>query len=97
MPSMPPPPANCAALADSMSCSANPQCTWLQPGCGEPALAAAGCYARASLGCGSDADCGLGHQCLKRVINPCGLAAGSAPTPGLVACTACGFVQMICQ
>lgn len=93
-PVTPPPPANCAALVDSMSCGADPLCTWLQPGCSEPALSAAGCYARASLGCTSDADCGQGHQCLKRVINPC------PPRPiaaGFVACTACGQVQTICQ
>ena len=92
-PPPPPPISDCAGYADRGTCAADPMCTWLQPGCTEPALAAAGCYARSDLGCTSDAECGQGHQCLKRVVNPCPPAGG----PGSVACTACGLVQTICQ
>ncbi len=83
----------CASFADRASCATNSLCTWLQPGCVEPALAAAGCYGKSELGCTSDAECGQGHQCLKRVVNPCPPSGG----PGSVACTACGLVQTICQ
>ena len=82
----------CGSYASATACAADASCRWLQPGCSEPALAAAGCYAKASLGCTSDASCGMGHQCLKRMVNPC-------PTASLAgaACAACAAVETICQ
>lgn len=80
-------PGGCSSINDSANCAAEPSCTWLVPGCAEPALATAGCYARTSLGCTSDADCDQGHQCLKRVINPCFNDL----------CMFCGKTQAVCQ
>jgi hypothetical protein len=79
-------PPSCSTYGDIMSCSADMRCTWLTPGCGQPALAAQGCYARTDTNCSSDADCANGRQCLKRVVNPCVLSN----------CTACGFTTTIC-
>jgi hypothetical protein len=86
-PPPPPPPPTCASFIDYMTCQSNMQCQWLQPGCGEPALAAGGCYDRTSVNCTSDAQCGMGHQCLKRVINPCFMQR----------CAACGQTLAVCQ
>jgi hypothetical protein len=65
-------------------------CTWLVPGCGDPPLAAQGCYARADVGCQSDSGCTNGRVCQKRVVNPC------LPGPGGGACAACGLTTTIC-
>jgi Antistasin family len=78
----------CATYADYNTCQADALCTWLKPGCGQPALAAAGCYARTSLGCASDMDCGQGRQCLKRFVSTC--------PPGAICPPVCE-VQTICQ
>jgi hypothetical protein len=91
----PPPTPACAGYADYMTCVADAACRWLQPGCGEPALAAAGCYARSTIGCGADTDCAAGRQCLKRVINPCALPPNSPPD--VVTCGACGQTLSLCQ
>jgi hypothetical protein len=88
----PDPAADCGRYADYMTCTASMACTWLQPGCGDPALAAAGCYARSSLNCTSDAQCTSGRQCLKRVINPC-----AVPPGGVGGCAACGQTISLCQ
>jgi hypothetical protein len=80
-------PAGCSSNGDYATCVANSACTWLAPGCGQPTLAAAGCYAASGIGCTSDDSCGQGHQCLKRVINPCFNAA----------CTVCAETQTVCQ
>jgi hypothetical protein len=82
-----PAPATCASYSDYRTCVANMECRWLQPGCGDPALAAGGCYARTSVDCVSDAQCGAGRQCLKRVINPCYMSS----------CAACGQTVAVCQ
>ena len=80
-------PSRCNTISDYDKCVGDPTCMWLAPGCAEPALVTAGCYARANLNCTSDAACGLGHQCLKRVINPC----FNAP------CLACAETVTVCQ
>jgi hypothetical protein len=84
----------CGSYNSAGACAADMSCTWLQPGCTEPALAAAGCFARASVGCTTDASCGAGHQCLKRTVNPC---AGMGTGNGGTACAACAMTVMICQ
>lgn len=89
----PAPASVCGTYTSAAACAADASCRWLQPGCTEPALAAAGCFAKTALGCTSDASCGAGHQCLKRMINPC-----AAPTlAGGTACTACALAETICQ
>jgi hypothetical protein len=62
---------SCGQLLDFTSCSNTNNCTWLEPGCDTPSLAAAGCYDNASIGCTSDNSCPDGHACLKRIIDPC--------------------------
>jgi hypothetical protein len=82
-------PGDCSRHASFSVCNADPSCTWLRPGCGEPALAAQGCYAQKDVGCASDAECG-GRRCLKRVVDPCYNPSGG-PT-----CAACGLTETIC-
>jgi hypothetical protein len=84
------PAPDCTAHGDAASCQADTSCTWLVPGCGTPALASQGCYARTDVGCTSDSSCSGGRSCLKRVVNPC------PPTDGGGTCTACGLTQTIC-
>jgi hypothetical protein len=86
-----PPPAACNSYTDYSSCQGDMRCTWLAPGCGEPALPAQGCYARSDVNCTSDASCTPGHVCLKRVVNPC-----FAPNAAGATCAACGVTQTIC-
>jgi len=81
---------DCATRGDYASCQADMRCTWLVPGCGTPALATQGCYARTDLGCMTQRDCSGGRACLTRVVNPCGGPDGGA------ACAACGLQQTIC-
>ena len=83
----PPPPSACGSHIGTSACIADTTCAWLQPGCGDPALAAAGCYAKTSIDCMSDAQCATGQQCLKRVVNPC-----YDPT-AMVTCGTCGCHQ----
>lgn len=82
----------CGSYNTPATCAADTSCKWLQPGCTEPALAAAGCFAKTSLGCTTDASCGAGHQCLKRFVNPC-----VALNPGDTTCAACAASETICQ
>jgi hypothetical protein len=82
-------PKTCGSLTDWKSCTADVRCTWLQPGCGSPSLAAGGCYSRTDVGCLSDKDCN-GRTCLKRVVDPCYSPFGGA------SCDACGQVQTVC-
>ncbi|HEY0707556.1 MAG TPA: hypothetical protein VGG33_12215 [Polyangia bacterium] len=94
-------------------CHLKPNCRWLAPGCGTPALMQAGCYATAELGC-TPTSCPSGKTCVTRNVNPCAhLGAGQAPmmsseSPGpadpagfpLVppsGCAACGMPMTICQ
>jgi len=86
----PPPPSPCGTHIGHAACVADQTCAWLQPGCGDPALAAAGCYARTSIDCVSDTQCGPGQQCLKRVVNPC-----FDPT-ATVTCDTCGATRTVC-
>jgi hypothetical protein len=84
----PPPVPVCGTYSTYNACVADALCTWLQPGCGQPALAAAGCYAKSNLGCASDLACGQGHQCLKRYVSTC--------PPGATCPPVCE-IQTICQ
>lgn len=86
----PPPPSACGSHIGTSACIADTACAWLQPGCGDPALAAAGCYAKASIDCTSDAQCATGQQCLKRAVNPCD------PTT-MVMCGTCAVIRTVCQ
>lgn len=81
-------PQECGALGDWKSCTADMRCTWLQPGCGTPALSTPGCFAREDVGC--QGTCSNGRTCLKRVINPCYNPGGGA------SCDACGQTQTVC-
>jgi hypothetical protein len=83
----PTPTSACGGYTSMTDCAADASCRWLQPGCLDPALAAAGCFATASLGCTGDAGCGAGHQCLKRYVQPC---------PG-GKCASCAVIETICQ
>lgn len=86
-------PTAACAYATAATCAADTACRWLQPGCTEPSLAAAGCFPKASIGCTTDASCGAGRQCLKRYVNPC----PSTSSSGISACTACALLESICQ
>jgi hypothetical protein len=97
----PPPPSSCAQAITALTCALDQRCRWLEPGCTEPKLAAAGCFLREEIGCrldnsgpgkGKD-DCAKGKTCTERVINPCALTQPGA-IPGL--CTACGETVTIC-
>lgn len=83
-------PQACGAIADWKTCTADMRCTWLQPGCGDPALSTAGCFSRTDVGCTGDGTCANGRTCLKRVVNPCYNPGGGA------SCDACGLVQTVC-
>ena len=83
-------PASCGTHTDYKTCTADMPCTWLQPGCGMPALATPGCFARTDVGCQGDAACSGGRACLKRVVNPCYNPTGGAT------CDACGLTQTVC-
>jgi hypothetical protein len=80
----------CGTHADYKTCSSDMQCQWLQPGCGQPALATGGCFSHTDVGCTSDASCSGGRQCLKRVVDPCYNPLSS------VHCDACGLTQTVC-
>jgi hypothetical protein len=82
----PAPASSCFLLTDYSSCKNNGNCTWLEPGCGTPALAASGCYDKTATNCKTDADCTYGLRCLQRLINPC-------PQSN---CVACGQTFTLC-
>ena len=73
---------SCADNTDPNSCGANPDCRWLEPGCGEPA-ATAGCYPAEDCVEGS---CGDGQACTTVTYDPCWNAA----------CDACGAEALVC-
>jgi hypothetical protein len=88
-------PADCGQIRDAATCGSVSTCVWLQPGCSEPSIPTAGCYARGWLGCGDGLTvCPAGKQCQKRTVNPCtgtsaggsggstGSGGGPAPTTG---------------
>lgn len=78
----------CDVAIDQTSCTKDPGCRWLVPGCASPpqvALAKAGCFA--STECASDAECVAGRTCKSVVTDPC---AGSS-------CDACGQEMKVCQ
>ncbi len=78
----PPGPESCAAHAEA-ACGADPACRWLVPGCGDPPLPAAGCFALGD--CAPDA-CAPGLVCQIAVYDPCTLAG----------CAACGADALLC-
>jgi hypothetical protein len=83
----PAPESPCGVLTDYVSCASNGKCTWLEPGCGTPALVASGCFDTKATNCTSDTDCADGLTCLKRVINPC----------AQLDCNACSKTITICM
>jgi hypothetical protein len=67
-------------VSDPYKCNSIGGCTWLQPGCSEPSIPAAGCYPQALVGCGDRMlACPGGKQCQKRTINPCATGGGLTP------------------
>lgn len=76
--------ASCGELPSAEACEAHAACQWLVPGCGEPALDAAGCHPIEPCTAGS---CGEGEACATVVIDPC----WNSP------CDACGAEQNVCQ
>jgi hypothetical protein len=82
--------SSCSQLSSATLCGASVNCRWLAPGCaaasGIPALAAAGCYDQAGVGCTTSASCSDSRTCVQRVINPC---AG-------LACLTCASTLGIC-
>jgi hypothetical protein len=91
----------CGNARNAASCAALAACRWLQPGCTEPRLPLAGCYARSLLDC-ETRGCPAGRQCVKRVIDPCaGAVLAPSAAPSLIAppppvCTACAQTVSIC-
>ena len=61
----------CKQLLDLHLCEGSAKCRWLEPGCGTPSLAAAGCYDQTAVGCTTSTDCADRRSCIERVINPC--------------------------
>lgn len=91
----PPPGTQCGAIRDATTCNIQKACAWLEPGCSDPKLPAAGCYDRGDLNCASAADCTNNRQCLKRMVNPCAPSEPSDPN-GVSACAACAMPIAIC-
>jgi hypothetical protein len=85
-----PPGAACNQVRDRATCDKDARCRWLEPGCTDPKLPAAGCYDRKDLDCSPQKPCTSGRVCVNRVVNPC------LPGPGGVVCNACGVGIMIC-
>jgi len=80
----PPPPADgCAIHGTEAECGTDPACRWLVPGCGDPALPQAGCFA--STDCTADS-CGPGLTCQKVVFDPCYMKG----------CNACSADAAVC-
>jgi hypothetical protein len=81
----PPPPDYCVTYTTEAACGQDASCRWLVPGCGEPPLPQAGCFA--AVDCGGDFDCQIsGGTCQEVVINPC----------HNLACDACGMTVSVC-
>ncbi|APR82259.1 Hypothetical protein A7982_07608 [Minicystis rosea] len=81
----PPPPFDCANLDTQEACISQSGCRWLVPGCGEPALPEAGCFASTDCTPSDDA-CGPGESCQEVVFNPCWDSN----------CDACGAPAHVC-
>lgn len=79
----PPPPDFCPDIATPAECDANPDCQWLVPGCGVPALPAAGCFS--AFECAADT-CDPGLTCQTAVVDPCWDQT----------CEACGLEVQVC-
>ncbi len=82
---------NCDGQIDDGCGDPNDPCgadqTYLTQGCGPNEVEwTPGCYANAALGCGADADCGEGLQCVDITYDPC----WNAP------CAACGAGETLC-
>jgi hypothetical protein len=73
----------CDTHLDAASCSASAGCRWLEPGCGEPPLPQAGCFAAED--CTQDS-CDEGKTCTSAIIDPC----WNSP------CDACGAEALVC-
>jgi hypothetical protein len=91
--SCPEPPApECAGAITAVTCNLAPRCRWLEPGCTEPKLTAAGCYPRAQIDCDQTGHaCPAGTTCQERSVNPC---PSVLPLPGI--CSACGELLHLC-
>jgi hypothetical protein len=60
----------CGFHAAAADCQADPGCRWLEPGCSDPKLPAAGCFDEND--CQSDADCKQpGLSCMPVIVDPC--------------------------
>jgi hypothetical protein len=79
----PPPPDYCRDFADYASCSSDSFCRWLEPGCGDTPLEAAGCFAVDDCFPGS---CEAGFECEERIHDPC----------WNLDCESCGAPVMVC-
>lgn len=75
---------SCDAHFTAETCDANPACQWLEPGCGDPALAIAGCFPAEP--CTADS-CDEGETCIGVVIDPCWKTL----------CNACGEERDVCE
>jgi hypothetical protein len=79
---VPPCPGDCSQAQNQGSCGAIAGCVWLQPGCAEPSIPTAGCYAAANVGCADKMyQCPAGKQCQQRTINPCASPSPATPPP----------------
>lgn len=75
----------CSTLTTEGACNTDAACRWLTPGCGMPALPAAGCFPIAD--CAMDSDCTTaGQTCQEMSYNPCYNKA----------CDACGGTAKVC-
>ena len=78
-----PPAPGCADHTES-ACGADVACRWLVPGCGDPALPAAGCFPVEDCAPGG---CAAGLACEKVVYDPCYQKG----------CAACGADALVCR
>lgn len=75
----------CSTLTSEGACNSDGACRWLTPGCGMPALPAAGCFP--VMDCAADTDCTTpGQTCQDMSYNPCYMQA----------CNACGAQAKVC-
>jgi hypothetical protein len=97
----PTPSSDCKKAITAITCALDQRCRWLEPGCTEPKLPAAGCFDRDEVGCridssgpgNNDHTCPAGKACVTRVINPCSPPL-PAPIPGI--CNTCGETVAVC-